>query len=85
MSNYPRLKVNAKRLQSSDTTVCEQYCLFYLMWKTRIYTMEKIVNMFDKNYHLNDQFVYYYIDERFHCCISFSSNVYQICTCENKM
>jgi len=85
MSNFSKLKVNTKRIQSSDTVVCGQYCLFYLMCKTRGYTLEQIVNIFNNNYHFNDQFVYNFIDERFHCCMSYSSNVYQICTCENKM
>lgn len=35
MSNYSKIEVNTKRLQSRDTTVCGQYCLFYLMCKTR--------------------------------------------------
>ena len=82
MSKYSRLKVNTKRLQSSDTTVCGQYCLFFLMCRTRGQPMEQIVNMFEQNYYLNDQFVYNFIDERFHCCMSSLSSNYQICTCE---
>ena len=70
MSKYSRLKVNTKRLQSSNTTVCGQYCLFFLMCRTRGLPMEQIINMIEQNYYLNDQFVYNFIDERFHCCIS---------------
>jgi len=84
-TNFSKLKVNTKRIQSRDTAVCGQYCLFYLMCKTRGYTMEQVVDIFNNNYRLNDQFVYNFIDKRFHCCMSYSSYVYQICICENKM
>ena len=59
--------------RSNDTAVCVQYCLFYLMCRTRCYSMDQITDMFNENYHLNDQFVYNFIDERFHCCMSYSS------------
>ena len=84
MRSFPTRRVNVKRLQSSDTTVCGQYCLFYLMCRTRGYSMEEITNMFDNNYHLNDEFVYKFINERFYCCMSCSMIQCQICVCENK-
>jgi hypothetical protein len=49
--------------RSNDTAVCVQYCLFYLMCRTRCYSMDQITDMFNENYHLNDQFVYNFIDE----------------------
>jgi hypothetical protein len=85
MGRFYRIKVNKKRLQSNDTDVCGQYCLVYLMCRTRGYSMDQITDMFNENYHLNDQFVYYFIDERFHCCMSYSSCSFQICTCDNKI
>ena len=73
MGQFYRIKVNKKRLQSNDTAVCGQYCLFYLMCRTRGYSLDQITDMFNENYHLNDQFVYNFIDERFHCCMFYSS------------
>ena len=73
MGQFYRIKVNKKRLQSNDTAVCGQYCLFYLMGRTRGYSLDQITDMFNENYHLNDQFVYNFIDERFHCCMFYSS------------
>jgi len=32
-----------------------------------------LMNGFNENYHLNDQFVYNFIDEWCHCCMSYSS------------
>lgn len=82
MGKFYRIKVNKKRLQSNDNAVCGQYCLFYLMCRTRGYSMDKITDMFNENYHLNDKFVYNFIDERFYCCMSICRNNYQICLCE---
>lgn len=82
MRQFYKIKVNKKRLQSNDTAVCGQYCLFYLMCRTRGYSMDQIIDMFNSDHHLNDQFVYTFIDERFHCCMSNSSPTYQICKCE---
>ena len=41
MGKFYRIKVNKKRLQSNDTAVCGQYCLVYLMCRTRGYSMTK--------------------------------------------
>lgn len=82
MGNYPSIKVNKKRLQSNDTIVCGQYCLFYLMCRTRGYSMHQIVDFFNSDFHLNDQFVYHFIDERFYCCVSSVRNNHQKCVCE---
>jgi hypothetical protein len=85
MGTFYRIKVNKKRLQSNDTAGCGQYCLFYLMCRTRGYSMDQITDMFNENYHLNDQLVYNFIDERFHCCMSYSSCSFQVCTCDSKI
>ena len=65
MGIFYRIKVNKKRLQSNDTAICGQYCLFYVMCRTRGYSMDQITDMFNENNHLNDQFVYNFIDEWF--------------------
>lgn len=83
MLKYSRLKVNSKRLQSNATRVCGQYCLYYLMCRTRGYSIEHIIDMFNQNLLLNDQFVYNFIDDRFYCCISSINNGFQKCTCEH--
>lgn len=82
MVKYSNVRVNRKRLQSRETAVCGHYCLFYLMCRTRGYTMDHITDLFSDNYKLNDQFVYNFIDERFHCCMTFVNYVSQSCTCE---
>ena len=82
MRTFYKIKVNKKRIQSNDTVVCGQYCLFYLMCRSRGYSMDEIVNIFNENYHLNDQFVYNFIDERFHCCMLPCKKAFQICSCE---
>ena len=45
---------NKRKIQSSWSTVCGQYCIFYLYYKSRGYSMNKIVNMFTDNTCLND-------------------------------
>jgi hypothetical protein len=57
MTVYSRIEINSKRLQSKDTTVCGQYCLFYLMCRTRGYSLYQITDLFNENFNLNDQFV----------------------------
>jgi len=82
MTVYSRIEINSKRLQSKDTTVCGQYCLFYLMCRTRGYSLYQITDLFTENFNLNDQFVYNVIDEQFYCCMSICRNNYKVCLCE---
>lgn len=70
MHNFRNFLTNKKRLQGGDTTVCGQYCLFYLMCRVRGLSMQQITDLFSENYQLNDQFVYDFIDNRFHCCVN---------------
>lgn len=85
MNTFERTLNNTKRLQSSETRVCGQYCFFYLMCRCRGFSMKDITNLFTHDFMLNDQFVYNFIDERFHCCMHHMSEYYQICTCLNKI
>lgn len=69
MYHYSNILANDKRLQSDDTDVCGQYCLFYLMCRVRGFSMCQITDLFSENFQLNDQFVSDFIDRRFHCCV----------------
>ena len=85
MNTFTKTVNNIKRLQSSNTKVCGQYCLFYLMCRCRGYSMKDITDIFSRDFILNDQFVYNFIEERFHCCMYTTSQHCQICTCMNKI
>lgn len=85
MKTFQNSIMNTKRLQSSNTAVCGQYCLFYLMCRCRGYTQRDIMNIFSRNFKANDEFVYNFIEERFFCCIHPLSSIHQICTCINKI
>ena len=60
---------NNRKLQSSWSQVCGQYCIFYLYHKSRGYSMSKIVNMFTNNTRLNDCKVACYVKEHFNVTI----------------
>lgn len=83
MQRFTRVESNTKELQSLNTSVCGQYCLFYLMCRCRGYEMTDIVNIFNDNLNMNDQFVYTFIDDRFYCCMHATSTTCQICTNKN--
>lgn len=53
------------------------------MCRCKGYSMKDIINIFDRDFKVNDQFVYNFIDERFYCCMHTMSGFCQ--TCENKM
>ena len=74
---------NKKRIQSSTSNVCGQYCLYYLLHRCRGVSMASIVNQFGDNYHENDNYVYDYISNAFPYCYD-SSNKYQTCCAEIK-
>ena len=73
-------KFNDKRLQSSTSNVCGQYCLYYLMQRCRNVPMQDIVNSFSDNYAVNDDFVAEIIQNVFSCC--FESIEGQACCAE---
>lgn len=82
VSRFPHIKVNKKRLQSSMTAVCGQYCLYYLLCRCNGLTMQQTLNIFDSNLLTNDQFVYEFVDDKFFCCIPFNCSTSQTCTTE---
>lgn len=79
MAKFTRLEINRKRLQSSNSNVCGQYCLFYLMCRSRGYSMADILTMFNHTWEDNDQFVYTFINDRFNCCMNNLPNICQSC------
>ncbi|CAC5416578.1 unnamed protein product [Mytilus coruscus] len=85
MNLFERTLFNHKRLQSSKTKVCGQYCLFYLMCRCRNYSQKEVIDIFNDDFERNDQFVYDFIEQRFHCCIHNTSVFNQICKCINKL
>lgn len=50
---------SAKQLQSIDSTVCGQYCLYYCYKKARGSALSDIVSIFSEDYYNNDDYVYY--------------------------
>lgn len=62
---------NNKRLQSSTSNVCGQYCLYYLLNRCRGVSMRTIVNRFGDNYRENDTFVYDFMSRSFPYCFDF--------------
>ena len=54
-------RYNSKRCQNYGSNICGQYCLFYCYFRSRGYSMEDILNMFEENDLMyNDQLVYYF-------------------------
>lgn len=85
MSRYTFTSANKMQLQSEKTLVCGQYCLFYLMSRSRGISMEQIKDVFSDRYYLNDQFVYDFINERFNCCMTSVNVTLQSCICQKKI
>ena len=56
---------NSVRLQGPLSSVCGQYCLYYLCHKVRGRRMKEIVNDFSTDYVLNDLCVTQYINRHF--------------------
>lgn len=63
---------NTKRLQSSTSDVCGQYCLYYLLHRCRGVSMRTIVKQFDGNYEDNDAFVDSFISHSFPYCFNYT-------------
>ena len=61
--------INSHKLQSSWSEVCGHYCIFYLYYRSRGYSMSKIVNMFSSNTTINDCKVSCYVKKHFNVVI----------------
>ena len=66
--NKLKLIYNNKRLQSFNSNVCGFYCCFVLLHLCRNVSFDKIMNIFNLNYHTNDKFVYNFIVHSFSNC-----------------
>ena len=67
--------INHKTLQSLDSNVCGQYCIYYLYHRSRGKTMSKILSSFSTDQAWNDKSVARFVSKHFptRSCIS--------CTC----
>lgn len=59
--NSKRWTFNPTPLQSAKTAVCGEYCVYYLVHRTRGVSMTSIVNRFSKNRISNDHQVYEFV------------------------
>ena len=55
---------NAVPLQSALTSVCGQYCIYYLIHRCRDITLEEMLLDFCADVDYNDQMVYDFVDEK---------------------
>ena len=53
--------VNSRQLQGLTSTVCGQYCVFYLLHRCRGWKMDVIVNLFEKDTRENDEAVFEFV------------------------
>lgn len=49
---------STKQLQSINSLMCGQYCLYYCYFKARGYALDDIISGFSKDYYNNDAYVY---------------------------
>lgn len=50
-------KMNTKQLQGPLSSTCGQFCLYFLLWRCRGVSFEKIMSGFDESVHTNDVMV----------------------------
>ena len=60
---------NSKRLQSSSSNVCAQYCAYFLIHRARGQNIKDIVETLQTIQH-RDQYVYDYVSRNFPYCIA---------------
>ena len=54
-----------KQLQSPMSTICGQWCMYYILYRCRGYSLTEFVSQFNKNLKLNDKIVNEYINSEF--------------------
>lgn len=52
-----QIAYNCKRLQSTNSSTCGLFCLYFLYYRIRGYSFEKILESFGKNLKMNDLIV----------------------------
>lgn len=75
---------NEKRLQSSRSNVCGQYCLYYLLNRCRGVSMPSIFKDFSDNLYENDAFIFGYISKSYPYCFNKLYN-HQSCFAETNL
>lgn len=68
--NGLKMTYNQRRLQGYDSSMCGQYCVYYLRQRCRAMEMKFVVEPFTQNYANNDQFVYSYVNRTFPYCVN---------------
>lgn len=65
-NNSKRWTKNNRMLQSLDSNVCGQFCIYYLVHRCRGFSMNSIVSRFDKkNTRLNDAIVFEFVHRHY--------------------
>lgn len=65
LKTYENCKVNHTQLQSSFSSSCGQFCLYFLLWRCRGVSFEKIMSGFDSNQSTNDFLVTTFVNGLF--------------------
>ena len=74
LQNSDQYQYNDRKLQNEYSNVCGQYCVYYLMYKSKGFSMNEIVNSLSFDH--SDQYVYDFVKNVFFTC--FSSQI--LCT-----
>ena len=56
---------NTKRVQGAVSTVCGQYCIYYIMKRCRDQGLSRIMSVFGNDYRQNDQKINDWFNQRF--------------------
>lgn len=84
--NAPTTAHNDKKIQSYYSDVCGEYCVMYLLYRSRGYSMKDMTDLFDSRHDdENDCFVREYINSTFPHCIPDEHSIGQGCTCRAKV
>lgn len=70
-SRYSRLIYNPVILQTNVSTVCGQYCIYFLYSRCRGETLRNILSHFITKNLCNDRRVYNFVAKRFHVYVNF--------------
>ena len=74
-----RYRCNSNFLQSAFSAVCGQYCLFFLLQRNRLSSMDAALSFFGQNEHfLNDILVNSFVEEHFEVRLKMFDNNWQL-------
>ena len=63
--NSTNWSMNHKMLQSLDSSVCGEFCVFYLVHRCRGISLNTVVNHFSNKKRLNDSIVYEFVNRHY--------------------